>query len=173
MISHKCYSNPHVLMTRSKASKDSSRGFQVSSEISFLISVRKVLPTSGQSADLTSKIFWMGELNAPGNHDWWCRWRWECTRQQEGVMVLSRSELWSENLLHLTVGILEKFVVWGTSGLHNCFSISCTELGCSLPYTSLELYAMIQASLQLRLVSVVSLAGRKLERGHEFVRMVG
>jgi len=30
---------------------------------------------------------------------------------------------------------------------------------------------MIQASLQLRLVSVVSLAGRKLERAHEFVRM--
>ena len=41
MISHKCYSNPHVLMTRSKASKNSSRSFQVSSEISFLISVRK------------------------------------------------------------------------------------------------------------------------------------
>jgi hypothetical protein len=42
-------------MTRSKASKDLSRGFQVSSEISFLISVRKVLPTSGQSADLTDR----------------------------------------------------------------------------------------------------------------------
>ena len=48
MISHKCYSNPRVLMMRSKASKDSSCGFQVSSKISFLISVRKVLPTSGQ-----------------------------------------------------------------------------------------------------------------------------
>ena len=57
MISHKCYSNPHVLMMRSKASKDSSRGFQVSSEISFLISVRKTLSTSGQSFDLTSKNF--------------------------------------------------------------------------------------------------------------------
>ena len=53
------------------------------------------------------------------------------------------------------------------------FRTTYTELGCSLPYTSLELYAMIQASLQLRLVSVVSLAGRKLERAHEFVRMVG
>jgi len=57
MISHKCYSNSHVLMMRSKASKDSSRGFQVSSEISFLISVRKTLPTSGQTIDVTSKNF--------------------------------------------------------------------------------------------------------------------
>jgi len=36
-------------MMRSKASKDSSRGFQVSSEINFLISVRKAHPTSGQT----------------------------------------------------------------------------------------------------------------------------
>ena len=50
-------------MMRSKASKDSSRGFQVSSEISFLISVRKTLPTSGQTVDLTSKIFSFLELN--------------------------------------------------------------------------------------------------------------
>ena len=57
MISHKCYSNPHVLIMRSKSSKDSSRGFQVSSEISFLISVRKTLPTSGQTVNVTSKIF--------------------------------------------------------------------------------------------------------------------
>ena len=52
-------------MMRSKASKDSSRGFQVSSEISFLISVRKVLPTSDQIVDLTTKIFLVWELNAP------------------------------------------------------------------------------------------------------------
>ena len=46
-------------MMRSKASKDSSRGFQVSSEISFLISVRKTLPTSGQTLniDVTTKNF--------------------------------------------------------------------------------------------------------------------
>ena len=44
MISYKCYSNPHVLMMRSNASKNSSRGFQVSSEISFLISVQKNSP---------------------------------------------------------------------------------------------------------------------------------
>ena len=44
-------------MMRSKASQDSSRGFQVSSEISFLISVRKALPTSRQMVDLTSKNF--------------------------------------------------------------------------------------------------------------------
>ena len=39
--------------------KDSSRGFQVSSEISFLISARKTLPTSGQTIDVTfePKIF--------------------------------------------------------------------------------------------------------------------
>ena len=50
---------PHVLMTRSKASKDSSRGFQVSSEISFLISARKAIPTSGQTIVVTfdPKIF--------------------------------------------------------------------------------------------------------------------
>ena len=47
-------------MMRLKASKDLSRGFQVSSEISFLISVRKVLPTSGQTVDLTTKNFWFG-----------------------------------------------------------------------------------------------------------------
>ena len=50
-------------MMQSKASKDSSRGFQVSSEISFLISVRKTLPTSGQTVDLTSKFFSFLELN--------------------------------------------------------------------------------------------------------------
>ena len=55
MISHKYYSNPHVVMMRSNASTDSSRGFQVSSEISFLISIRKVFPTSGQKIDVTFK----------------------------------------------------------------------------------------------------------------------
>jgi len=49
-----------VLMTRSKASKDSSRGFQMSSEISFVISIRKTLSTSGQTVDVTSKIFLFG-----------------------------------------------------------------------------------------------------------------
>ena len=46
-------------MMRSKASKDSSRGFQVNSEISFLINIRKILPISGQTFDviLESKIF--------------------------------------------------------------------------------------------------------------------
>jgi len=46
-------------MTQSKASKDSSRGFQVSSEISFSISARKALPTSGQIIDVIfdPKIF--------------------------------------------------------------------------------------------------------------------
>ena len=44
-------------MMRSKSSKDLSRGFQMNSEISFLISVRKVLPTSGQTVDLTKKKF--------------------------------------------------------------------------------------------------------------------
>ena len=46
-------------MMRSKASKDSSRGFQVNSEISFLINIRKILQTSGQTFDviLESKIF--------------------------------------------------------------------------------------------------------------------
>ena len=38
-------------MMRSKTSKDSSRGFQVSSEINFLISVRKALSISGQTID--------------------------------------------------------------------------------------------------------------------------
>ena len=37
----------------------------MSSEISFLISVRKVLPTSDQIVDLTTKIFLVWELNAP------------------------------------------------------------------------------------------------------------
>jgi len=50
-------------MMRSKASKDSSRGFQVSSEISFLISVRKALPTSGQTVDVTSKFFSVWKSN--------------------------------------------------------------------------------------------------------------
>ena len=40
-------------MMRSKASKDLSRGFQASSEISFLISAWKALPTSGQTIDVT------------------------------------------------------------------------------------------------------------------------
>ena len=46
-------------MMRSNASKDSSRGFQASSEISFLISTQKALPTSDQTIDVTfeSKIF--------------------------------------------------------------------------------------------------------------------
>ena len=49
-------------MMRSKTSKDSSRGFQVSFEISFLISVRKDLLTSGQTVDLTinKKKFGLG-----------------------------------------------------------------------------------------------------------------
>jgi len=48
-----------VLMMQSKASKDSSRSFQASSEISYLISARKTLPTSGQTIDVTfePKIF--------------------------------------------------------------------------------------------------------------------
>jgi len=50
-------------MMRSKASKDSSRGFQVSSEISFLISVRKILLTSDQTIDLTTKKFLVWKLN--------------------------------------------------------------------------------------------------------------
>ena len=48
-----------MLMMRSNGSKDSSRGFQGSSEISFLISVRKALPTSGQTVDVTPKIFFV------------------------------------------------------------------------------------------------------------------
>ena len=47
-------------MMRSKASKDSSHGFQMSCEISFLISIRKILPTSGQKVELTSKNFHFG-----------------------------------------------------------------------------------------------------------------
>ena len=42
-------------MMRSNASKDSSRGFRVSTEISFLISVRKTLPTSDQTFDVILK----------------------------------------------------------------------------------------------------------------------
>ena len=52
-------------MIRSKASKDSSRGFQISFEISFLISVRKTLSTSGQIVDVTLIIFFVWELNGP------------------------------------------------------------------------------------------------------------
>ena len=66
MISHKYYSNPHVLIMRSNASKDSSHSFQVSSEISFLITVRKTLPISGQTVDLTSKNFHFRKT-APGH----------------------------------------------------------------------------------------------------------
>ena len=40
-------------MMRSKASKDSSRGFQASSDINFLINARKALPTSSQTIDMT------------------------------------------------------------------------------------------------------------------------
>ena len=52
-------------MMQSKASKDLSRGFQTSSEINFLISARKALPTSSQTIDVTfeSKILW--ELGWP------------------------------------------------------------------------------------------------------------
>jgi hypothetical protein len=46
-----------MLMMRPKISKDSSRGFQVNSEISFLISDRKIIRTSDQTIDLTTKIF--------------------------------------------------------------------------------------------------------------------
>ena len=53
-----------MLVMWSKASKDSSRDFQVSSEISFLISVRKVLPTSGQTVDLPKKKFGLGTKRA-------------------------------------------------------------------------------------------------------------
>ena len=55
-----------MLMTRSKTSKDSFRGFQVSSEISFLISARKALPTSGQTIDVTfePKIFTKGPFSS-------------------------------------------------------------------------------------------------------------
>ena len=54
-------------MMRSKASKDSSRGFQASSEINFLISVRKTLPTFGQSLDLTSNFFFVFETKRATN----------------------------------------------------------------------------------------------------------
>ena len=64
MISHKCYSTPACANDASKASKDLSRGFQVMSEIIFLISVRKILPTSSQTIDVTS-IFFCLELNGP------------------------------------------------------------------------------------------------------------
>ena len=67
MISHKCYSNPHVLMMRSKVSKDSSRGFHMSSKISFLISVRKILPTSGQTVDVQTKNFCLGTKRPHGD----------------------------------------------------------------------------------------------------------
>ena len=50
-------------MMRSESSKDSSRSFQVSSEISFLISVRKILPTSSQTIDVTLKKILVWELN--------------------------------------------------------------------------------------------------------------
>ena len=53
MISHMCYSNQYVLMMQLKASKDSSRSFQTSSEINFLINARKSLPTSGQIFNTT------------------------------------------------------------------------------------------------------------------------
>ena len=43
-------------MMRSKASKDSSRGFQTNSEITFLINARKTLPTSGQTVDVIFKL---------------------------------------------------------------------------------------------------------------------
>ena len=55
-------------MMRSKASKNSSRGFQVSSEISFLISVRKILPTSGQTVDVTPKKFHLEICASPFGH---------------------------------------------------------------------------------------------------------
>ena len=51
-------------MMRLKASKDSSHGFQVSSEINFLISIHKDLSTSGQTITVTSKNF---ELNGPSD----------------------------------------------------------------------------------------------------------
>ena len=86
MISYKCYSNPHVLMTRSNASKDSSRGFQVSSEISFSISARKILPTSGQTIDvicdqkfsltLTNGSGFAFQLEWPVVLCWICELRW-------------------------------------------------------------------------------------------------
>ena len=60
MISHKCYSNPHVLIIRSNALKDSSRGFYMNSEISFLISVRKTFLISDQIFDVTLKNFSLG-----------------------------------------------------------------------------------------------------------------
>jgi len=46
-------------MMQSKASKDLFRGFQASFEISFLISARKILSTSGQTIDaiFEQKIF--------------------------------------------------------------------------------------------------------------------
>ena len=51
-------------MMRLKTSKDSSRGFQVSSEISFLISVRKTLPTFNQTVDVTPKKNFVWELKS-------------------------------------------------------------------------------------------------------------
>ena len=47
-------------MMRSKASKDSTHGFQVSSEISFLISIRKILPTSSQTLMWHPNFFCLG-----------------------------------------------------------------------------------------------------------------
>ena len=50
---------------RSKSSKDSYRGFQVNSEIS----VRKALPTFGQTVDVTPNFFCLG--TKPALKDWW------------------------------------------------------------------------------------------------------
>jgi len=65
MINHKFHSNPYVVMMRSKVSKDSSRGFQASSEISFLISTRKALPTSDQTIDVTFEPKFFAKTKPP------------------------------------------------------------------------------------------------------------
>ena len=111
MISHKWYSNPHMLIIQSKASKDSSRGFQVSSEINFLISARKTLPTSGQIIDVTfePKIFtnWTPSkqteaATAPGAHSaiptelkYW----WTSTTNEEELHKLEDHSLFPKRIL--------------------------------------------------------------------------
>ena len=74
-------------MMRSNASKDSSRGFQVSSKISFLISVRKILLTSGQTVDLTSKIFFgLGTKRGESRSEGCADARRRVNDQQEGPL---------------------------------------------------------------------------------------
>ena len=52
-------------MMRSKASKDSSRGFQTNSEITFLINAQKILPMSGQTVDVIFELKIFTNLTPP------------------------------------------------------------------------------------------------------------